>query len=392
MADSSGNVSGQLNQWVGDYLSQMTDCGYAPHTIYIHQRLLSHFQKFAKTRKLDRQELFTHDTLTAFVAHCGLLHASWALRGLSRYLFKTGVIPAAIAKPPARLGDIYEAYLQFLKKDRQVGPSTLGSTRRVLSAFCDYPAVRDIALKALRIEHIDDFLKHYNTGLAPATCRHNRSNLRGFLRYLFHRGILTRDLSRLVVGAVNFAHTNPPKFLHPGEIKQLFALPGTYTARELRCLAMVHLAYALGLRPCEISRICLDDIAFAANKIRIPHRKSGNPVLLPLPESAIKAVAAYIVGARPKSRFRELFLTLFVPFRPVTAATVSRDITARVRKVRPDATAYWLRHTYAQHLLESSASIFDVKQMMGHDAIQSTRRYLHIHTSLMRKVLFDENL
>jgi hypothetical protein len=30
--------------------------------------------------------------------------------------------------------------------------------------------------------------------------------------------------------------------------------------------------------------------------------------------------------------------------------------------------------------------------MMGHQNIQSTHRYLHIHTDLMRKVLFHETL
>jgi site-specific recombinase XerD len=155
---------------------------------------------------------------------------------------------------------------------------------------------------------------------------------------------------------------------------------------------MVHLAYALGLRPKEVSLLRLDDISFAKGQIRIADRKSCNPVMLPMPEVAIKAIAAYVVGARPETKSRALFLTLHVPYRPVTAATVSGDITTFIRKVHPRATSYWLRHTYAQNLLESQASIFEVKQMMGHDSIQSTRKYLHIHTSLMRKVLFDESL
>jgi site-specific recombinase XerD len=56
------------------------------------------------------------------------------------------------------------------------------------------------------------------------------------------------------------------------------------------------------------------------------------------------------------------------------------------------ASAYWLRHTYAQNLLETNTSIFEIKEMMGHDRIQTTQRYLHIHTRLMREVLFDETL
>ena len=55
-------------------------------------------------------------------------------------------------------------------------------------------------------------------------------------------------------------------------------------------------------------------------------------------------------------------------------------------------TAYWLRHTFAQNMLESGAKIFEIKEMLGHDTIESTRQYLSIHTSLMRRVLFDETV
>ena len=56
------------------------------------------------------------------------------------------------------------------------------------------------------------------------------------------------------------------------------------------------------------------------------------------------------------------------------------------------STAYWLRHSYAQNLLQIGRSIYEVKEMLGHENIQSTQRYLHIDTELMRKVLFNETL
>jgi site-specific recombinase XerD len=61
-----------------------------------------------------------------------------------------------------------------------------------------------------------------------------------------------------------------------------------------------------------------------------------------------------------------------------------------MQKVNPNATAYWLRHTYAQNLLQAGASLFEIKELLGHDSIESTRKYLLIHIKLMRKVLFDE--
>ena len=56
------------------------------------------------------------------------------------------------------------------------------------------------------------------------------------------------------------------------------------------------------------------------------------------------------------------------------------------------SSSYWLRHTYAQNLLHIGQSIYEIKEMMGHERIQSTHRYILVQTELMRKVLFDETL
>ena len=390
---SSNNCILQLAKAVEDYLMWMISADYASGSIMRHERLLNHFQNFITNRNISWEQVFTYDTLNSFEKHCNLYFAANALRCLSRYLFEQKLIPGPIKKPLVRLPETYEAYLLYYEKIRQVHRSSLVQTRSVLSALNDYLAKHEIDIAAIKIEQIDDFLTEFNARFMPATCRHNRSYLRGFLKYLyFHRKILKRDLAALIVGAPMFAQAQPPKFLRSDEIKALFAGLSTGTCKELRTSAMVHLGYTLGLRPKEIGLTRLDDISFAKREISLADRKSANPIKLPLPEVTIKAIAAYIVGCRPESDHRALFLTFSAPFRPVTAATVGHDITVAIQKINPLASAYWLRHTYAQNLLESGASIFEVKQMMGHDNVQSTKRYLHIHTKLMRKELFDETL
>ena len=390
---SSNNCILQLAKAVEDYLMWMISADYASGSIMRHERLLNHFQNFITNRNISWEQVFTYDTLNSFEKHCNLYFAANALRCLSRYLFEQKLIPGPIKKPLVRLPETYEAYLLYYEKIRQVHRSSLVQTRSVLSALNDYLAKHEIDIAAIKIEQIDDFLTEFNARFMPATCRHNRSYLRGFLKYLyFHRKILKRDLAALIVGAPMFAQAQPPKFLRSDEIKALFAGLSTGTCKELRTSAMVHLGYTLGLRPKEIGLTRLDDISFAKREISLADRKSANPIKLPLPEVTIKAIAAYIVGCRPESDHRALFLTFSAPFRPVTAATVGHDITVAIQKINPLASAYWLRHTYAQNLLESGASIFEVKQMMGHDNVQSAKRYLHIHTKLMRKELFDETL
>ena len=156
---------------------------------------------------------------------------------------------------------------------------------------------------------------------------------------------------------------------------------------------MVMLAYSTGLRPREIITITLDDISFTRSELTVLLRKGGNPAIFPLPDETIKSISAYIIGARlepSKNNDRHLFLGLEAPYSPVSKYAVNRIIQGAMEKAEIPGTPYWLRHTYAQNLLESGASIFEIKEMLGHDDIKSTKRYLHIHIKLMREVLFDE--
>ncbi|MBW2654894.1 MAG: tyrosine-type recombinase/integrase [Deltaproteobacteria bacterium] len=163
--------------------------------------------------------------------------------------------------------------------------------------------------------------------------------------------------------------------------------------KDIRTYATMHLVYYLGLRPKEVSMITLDDISFRQKEIFIRSRKNYSPAHLPLPDDTIKAITAYIVGGRPKSKHRTLFLQLVPPYKPVN---INNDVTYHIRdcmqKNNLSATTYGLRHSYAQNLLESGASIYEIKEMMGHKSIDSTRKYLSIHVNLMREIILDETL
>jgi len=155
---------------------------------------------------------------------------------------------------------------------------------------------------------------------------------------------------------------------------------------------MMVLAYSLGLRPAEISHITLDDISFQKRELIISSRKMGNPVILPIPHKALKAIAAYVRKARPESAYRELFLACKKPCKPISANIVSHHVSKAMKEAGLSSSAYWLRHSHAQGLLSLGRSIYEIKEMMGHQNIRSSQRYLYIHIELMRKVLLDETL
>jgi len=191
------SVAERLEKAVSDYLLWMISADYASGTIINHERLLNHFQNFITNRNISWEQVFTYDTLNSFEKHCGLHFSANALRGLSRYLFKQKLISDPIKKPRVRLPEIYEEYLLYYEKIRQVCRSAFAQTRNVLSALNNYLSKQDINLAAVKIEQIDDFLTGFNDSLMPATCRHNRSYLRSFLRYLYFHSKILKGIWRL---------------------------------------------------------------------------------------------------------------------------------------------------------------------------------------------------
>lgn len=381
-----------LAQAIKDFLLWMESNRYSQATIKQYKRILNQFLSFIKTGSFSWDEIFTVKTLESFKKTTVASKAPVIVR-LAQYLYSQISIRYPIESKQQLLPDVFQQYLLYRQKTGQAALRKIKQISRVLSAFNDYLQKHKIDLGSVRIEHIDTFLAQFNKPYAPTTRRIYRSYLRGFLTYLYqHCGILHKDLAPLVVGAPLFAQPKPPKFLRPHEVKQLFDSLKLSSTKDLRNYAMVHLAYYLGLRPVEISLITLDDILFGKSELAVKNRKNTQEITLPLPENTLKAIVAYIVGARPKSHHRRLFLSLCAPCRPVSANIVGYYITVCIRQAGLSATAYWLRHTYAQNLLETGASIYEIKEMLGHDSIETSQKYLHIHVKLMRKVLFDEEL
>jgi integrase/recombinase XerD len=389
LANISLSLRRRLQQVIGAYLQWMKELGHPDSTRNDHQRELEHFIAFVQHGRLRWDQIFSLDVLSAFQKQVGKSYGR-ALRALSWYLFIHQKIKRPIEKHFVPLPPVYEQYLAYRQKSGQVIEHTAKQMRRVLVAFCRY-LKNEIDLGTLKIEQVDDFLAQFLVGFAPATCRLYRGYLKGFLRYLYQqKNTISRDLAPLVVSRRLYAQNKPPKFLRPLEVQKLFAGLSLSSATAIRTHAMVHLAYFLGLRPVEIHRIGLDDICFTKAELTIRRRKNDNPIVLPIPPAVIKAVSAYLIGARPKSQHRALFLSHQSPHGPLCAGAVAYYMTAAIRQAGLTGTAYWLRHTYAQNLLESGATIFEIMQMLGHDKIESTKVYLHVHIKLMRKVLFDE--
>jgi integrase/recombinase XerD len=384
----------RLSQAVEQYLLQRIEQGFPDTLIDTQCKILQDFQLFIERQVKKWDEIFTLETLKEFMQQGNSDERRRAVRGLAVFLYREKQISQPIPrKSRPKLPELFEDYLYYCTTTRYDTEKTVQHIRRVLESFDHYLKYHNLSLSALTIEQIDTFDQEYNAAYARQSQKFNRSCFKLFLRYLYHeRRVLGRDFAALIKVPRMYHSAKPPCFLRPGEIQQLFDSMTPATPAELRAYAMVHIAYTMGLRPQEISRLTLDDTGFSKAEMNIRYRKAGLPVTMPIPQKTVKAIAAYLVGGRPKNDCRELFLQCCRPYRPVSAPTVCYAIKSCMQKagLPKDATTYWLRHTHAQQLLEAGISIFEIKEMLGHDDIEATNRYLHIHLKLMRRVILGE--
>jgi integrase/recombinase XerD len=353
--------------------------------------VLIEFLRFAARNDISWEEMFTLHTLKTFCDISRFKYASRPLVALSGFLYSNGKISKPVTTPrkPIDLPDPFDPYLR--QQSQRVSPNYLRQTKGILASFHDYLETHRIALAKVKIEDLDHFLAERK--VSRATRNIHRYCLRGFLRYLHReRRMIKKDLAPLLVGPRCFGEQKPPKFLRPQEVQKLFASLPLSTPSDIRTYAIVLLAYTLGLRPVEIANITLGDISFRKAELTLSNRKGLNPVTLPLPEQTIKALAAYLAKARPKSASRHLFVSIPFPYAPMQSSSVIQSISKAMKRAGLSSSAYWLRHTYAQNLLHMGRSIYEIKEMLGHDTIHSTQKYLSIHVDLMRKVLFHETL
>jgi len=387
----AGSKDTTLEKTIEQWLEGITN----PRTRLHNEQVTKEFDTFIRESRIAWEEAFTIETLKDFQRASKSKKAAGPIRALSFYLYEQQKIREPIHQPNYQLDlpDLYEEYLDWYERSSQVPYARVKGRRRVLCGFHRWLEKEKIELASLRIGDVDRFLAGFHARFAPGTCRSYRFFVRDFLTYLYQeRRILKRDLAPLVVGPRLYGQAKPAKFLRAQEVQRLFSSLRLSSAWHIRTYAIVHLAYTLGLRPIEISLIRLDDIAFGKAELTLRDRKSQNPITFPLPDNTLKAIAAYLIGVRPKSKDRTLFLTLQRPYGPMSAPTVGGSITKCMRQANVPGSAYQLRHTYAQNLLEAGLSVFEIKQMLGHEKIESTKSYLQVHIQLMREVLFDETL
>jgi integrase/recombinase XerD len=206
--------------------------------------------------------------------------------------------------------------------------------------------------------------------------------IKAFFRYLEHRHVAYLDQSRQI-------HAIPTKKIDEGlidyltrdELLAVLNAPDNRTRSGLRDRAMLHLAFAAGLRVSELISIRIDDLD--KRKLDTIHviGKGRRERVLPL-WAETKDVLRSWLAVRPPSLNPELFLNANgkAMSRFGFAYVVSKHVKAAARQqpslLKKRISPHALRHTCAMHTLQATRDVRKVSLWLGHATLQSTEVYL----------------
>jgi site-specific recombinase XerD len=156
------------------------------------------------------------------------------------------------------------------------------------------------------------------------------------------------------------------------ELEVLFA-----ACNDMRELAMVHLLYDCGLRSREVCNIRLTDFERAYQKLTLRNSKGGKLRVVPYSATLRKTFAAYFATLKSHPT-TYLFERINEPGTPITVRGVQYIVGQVVKRSRlkKDIHPQTFRHTFAVHYLDNGGSLLRLKELLGHEHIETTLHYL----------------
>ncbi len=162
-----------------------------------------------------------------------------------------------------------------------------------------------------------------------------------------------------------------PVVLNYEECKALFKAPDLLKHRVL-----LSLIYSAGLRAREASRLKMADIDSGRMMIHIRQSKYNKDRYVPLSPMILNGLRKYCYACRPV----EYLFNGYEPGSQLSVRGMQWAFREAVKKckLQKRITLHTLRHSYATHLLEYGMDIVTIKELLGHERIETTLVYLHV--------------
>lgn len=283
-----------------------------------------------------------------------------------------------------------EQFFNYLRYERNRSDLTVMRYERSLRDFEVFFKTLD---SALSWETVDaDVIRQWmetlmDKGNKATSVDADLSAVRSFYRFALSRGLVRKDPARTITGPKK--EKPLPQFVKESEIDGL--LDGEQwdgdNIRIVRARTIIILLYETGLRRAELTGLDDRDVDFAARQIKVTGKRRKQR-MVPFGEEVEKALRQYIVLRDRQSNTEKGPLLINDKGTRITGSQVYSIVKQQLTGFTSlsKRSPHVLRHSYATSLLNHGADIESVRQLLGHESIETTMIYTHATFEQMKRV------
>lgn len=292
-------------------------------------------------------------------------------------------------KPP--LPSQVAGFIDYMRKEQSLSDTTICLRRKQLQQFFgqikEEPGqflahLTPAQLDAIQIQILNQ--EAYSRRTIQEFCK----TLRAFFRYAERRVWCLAGIADSIQIPRVYKHETLPSSPSWEDVQRLLKTTEGNCLWNIRARAIILLLTVYGLRSSEICRLRLEDFDWEQGIFRLKRSKLGPIQQFPLVETVKQALIRYLKEVRPQcSSYREIFLTIQAPFRPMNSVydIVSyrwRPLNVAIKHHGPHS----LRHACATRLINQGVPLKTIADQLGHRDLETTRIYTKVDLSRLREV------
>ena len=270
---------------------------------------------------------------------------------------------------------------------RGVSEGTIGHTESRLERWGSWLKKRRprVAIEQIGVDLITNYIAVGGSFRSKSTVYSTLSTMRGFGDFLVRQGLWKINPLRWMKGPKVSPYNRLPKRIDRSHMEAMWIEAtrrrGDYSAHLW--VTILALLYGTGLRRGELARLDTDAYDRAEGTLRIDGRKTGHQRCLPLPETVLHCLEAYLPLRHNQleriGMIDERALLVSRNGKRLTSFAISNGVHTISRSAQvPVHSLHQFRHTCASDLLEAGVHLAEVQRILGHCVISTTVRYVHI--------------
>src|SRR5574344_121606 len=282
-----------------------------------------------------------------------------------------------------------KSFLDYLQNEKNYSPRTLQSYDEDLTAFESYFKNLDnhLSWESVDSDIIRDWMESMmDKGNAATSINRRLSSLRSFYRYTLSHSLTTSDPAHKITGPKK--HKPLPVFMKEKEMDELLDERMWTSSYEDMCARTILMTfYETGIRLSELIGLDDKDVDFVQRELKVTGKRNkqriipfgdelcstlGNYIKLRDDSAEKKSPALFVTGNGERMKANHV--------RNVVRKNLSRVCTLKKR------TPHVLRHTFATAMLNHQAGLESVKQLLGHQSLETTEIYTHTKFEQLKKV------